>query len=72
MVLYIYLFFLIFVFFGVINVFTGGCLKNFIKQCGPFRDKDIVNYTFQLLFGVKYLHEKNILHRDIKGIFNYL
>jgi len=48
---------------------TGGSLKNFIKQYGPFRDKEIVDYSFQLLHGVKYLHENNIVHRDIKGIF---
>jgi len=35
---------------------------------GPFRDKDIIHYLFQLLSGLKYLHEINIVHHDIKGM----
>jgi len=49
--------------------FEGGSLKEFIRLRGPFRDKEIVDYSFQLLSGVKYLHDNNIVHHDIKGIY---
>lgn len=48
--------------------FAGGSLKNLIRDMGPFRDKDIIHYLFQLLSGLKYLHEINIVHHDIKGM----
>lgn len=45
----------------------GGSLRKLLRHMGPFRDKEIIDYTFQLLSGLKYLHENNILHHDIKG-----
>ena len=60
LVLYIYLFIYC----------SGGSLKNFVKQYGPLRDKQIIDFTFQLLRGLEYFHENNIVHHDIKGTFN--
>jgi len=51
---------------------AGGSLKDLIRHMGPFRDKEIIEYSFQLLSGLNYLHENNIVHHDIKGIFQFL
>jgi len=48
---------------------AGGSLRELIRHFGPFRDKEIIDYSFQLLSGLQYLHGNNIVHHDIKGIF---
>ena len=53
-------------------IFPGGSLKNYIRDYGPFRDKKFVNYTFQLLSGVNCLHQNNVVHHDIKGIYIFI
>lgn len=42
-------------------------LKN-LKKNGQRLDEKIIGYWFtQLLFGLRVLHSKNILHRDLKS-----
>lgn len=46
---------------------TGGSIAHLLKKFGPFREEVVRNYTRQILLGLQYLHDHNIVHRDIKG-----
>ncbi|XP_071736292.1 mitogen-activated protein kinase kinase kinase 3-like [Rutidosis leptorrhynchoides] len=46
---------------------SGGSIHKLLQEYGPFREPVIQNYTRQLLSGLAYLHERNTVHRDIKG-----
>ncbi|GFH59688.1 hypothetical protein CTEN210_16164 [Chaetoceros tenuissimus] len=45
----------------------GGNLTSLLEKFGSFPTPVIQSYLFQILSGLQYLHEKNVLHRDIKG-----
>ena len=53
--------------FIVLEYVSGGSIANMLQQFGPFDDKLVQRFTVQILEGVAYLHDKGILHRDIKG-----
>ena len=44
----------------------GGSIASLLAQFGVFNEALIQRYTQQILQGVAYLHEKGIVHRDIK------
>ena len=46
----------------------GGSLASLLQQYGPFEEKVIKKFTKQVVLGLDYLHEKGIVHRDVKVI----
>ena len=38
-----------------------------LREFGPLQEDVIVHFTRQILLGLRYLHKKHIVHRDIKG-----
>eukprot|EP01006_Ploeotia_vitrea_P051351 TRINITY_DN67550_c3_g4_i1.p1 TRINITY_DN67550_c3_g4~~TRINITY_DN67550_c3_g4_i1.p1 ORF type:complete len:736 (-),score=20.64 TRINITY_DN67550_c3_g4_i1:277-2424(-) len=56
----------------VINILmefvAGGSIASLLVELQkPFSEKVIQSYTHQILVGLKFLHDNEILHRDIKG-----
>ncbi len=52
-------------FYLVFELFTGGNLNDYIKEKGVFNENQAAFVLKSVLEGVKYLHNKNIMHRDI-------
>jgi mitogen-activated protein kinase kinase kinase len=54
-----------------LNIFLeyvpGGSVATLLSNYGVFEESLIRNFVRQILQGLKYLHEQNIIHRDIKG-----
>ncbi len=46
---------------------AGGCLDQLLHDFGRFGESVICNYTKQINRGIVFLHEKDIIHRDLKG-----
>ena len=53
-------------YFLYLEYIPGGSIKSMIDQFGGFNEILIRKYTKQILSGLKYLHDKKIIHRDIK------
>ncbi|XP_032069051.1 mitogen-activated protein kinase kinase kinase 1 [Thamnophis elegans] len=46
---------------------AGGSVAHLLGKYGAFKESVVANYTEQLLRGLAYLHENQIIHRDVKG-----
>ncbi|XP_077203270.1 mitogen-activated protein kinase kinase kinase 1 isoform X2 [Paroedura picta] len=46
---------------------AGGSVAHLLSKYGAFKESVVTNYTEQLLRGLAYLHENQIIHRDVKG-----
>ncbi|KAI8585525.1 kinase-like domain-containing protein, partial [Geranomyces variabilis] len=56
---------------SLFNVFleyiSGGSISSSLNRYGAFEEHIVQCMTAQILCGLEYLHERNIIHRDIKG-----
>lgn len=54
-----------------LNIFLeyvpGGSVTALLRNYGAFEEPLVKNFVRQILQGLDYLHERNIIHRDIKG-----
>jgi mitogen-activated protein kinase kinase kinase len=56
---------------GALNIFLeyvpGGSVAALLGNYGAFEEALVRNFVRQILQGLNYLHERDIIHRDIKG-----
>lgn len=45
----------------------GGSVTALLRSYGAFEEPLVKNFVRQILLGLTYLHERDIIHRDIKG-----
>ncbi|KAG8881098.1 ATP binding [Tulasnella sp. 332] len=54
-----------------LNIFLeyvpGGSVATLLRNYGAFEEALVRNWVRQILIGLNYLHERDIIHRDIKG-----
>ncbi|KAK7693429.1 hypothetical protein QCA50_002997 [Cerrena zonata] len=54
-----------------LNIFLeyvpGGSVTSLLRNYGAFEEPLVGNWVRQILLGLNYLHERDIIHRDIKG-----
>lgn len=50
----------------VLEYAEGGSLKHYLTVNGPLPEMEASDKTKQILEGLAYLHQQNIVHRDLK------
>jgi serine/threonine protein kinase len=51
----------------VLEFMENGSLASVLDKFGPLPEALVISYLHQILVGLQYLHEHNVLHRDIKA-----
>ncbi|BFZ60165.1 Protein kinase of the Mitotic Exit Network [Saitoella coloradoensis] len=51
----------------ILEYVENGSLANTLKAFGSFPEKLVVSYTVKILEGLKYLHEQEVVHCDLKA-----
>lgn len=51
----------------ITELMTSGTLKQFLRKTGAPKLTVLQNWCKQILLGLKYLHERDVIHRDIKS-----
>eukprot|EP00755_Sulcionema_specki_P008580 Sspe_Gene.41333::Locus_19992_Transcript_1_1_Confidence_1.000_Length_3096::g.41333::m.41333 len=56
---------------NTVNIFMeyvpGGSIQSLVKQFGPLSEPIVKLYTSQILAALEHLHDRGIVHRDVKG-----
>ncbi len=52
--------------FIIMNYFPEGDLDNYVRVNGPLKKRDLEKVLITLIIAVKHMHDKKIIHRDIK------
>lgn len=50
----------------LMDLCEGGDLYSYIKEHGKLDEPEIFDLSYQLAMGLKYLHDQNVIHRDLK------
>jgi serine/threonine protein kinase len=50
----------------VLELCANGSLYNLVKTCGRIAENEVGRYIIQLAGGIKYIHSRGVMHRDIK------
>ena len=50
----------------LMDLCEGGDLYSYIKEHGKLDESEIFHLSYQLAMGLKYLHDQNVIHRDLK------
>lgn len=57
--------------FIIMELMEGGELFDMISKCGKLSERSAKIVLRQMLLAVKYLHDQNITHRDLKVIISF-
>lgn len=50
----------------ILEMVSGGSLRQILDRFGQFDETLVRIYTIQVMEGLRYLHKKEIIHRDLK------
>jgi len=58
--------------FILMEYMQEGSISSMLEQFGPLEENVIKKFTKQVVQGLIYLHEKGVIHRDIKVMVSYI